>query len=294
MRISAVERWNKKARPTVYIGRAIQSSSGEQEASHSNNGFKVQGEIQMRENTNTKYSTSFLRMVIAVVAAGVAAVPVVNAKPKPAAMTGKQSKTIILVPPTSLPALARQDGEAMLLHETGDGRTLLYLERNGGTRLAVFDVTDPSHIKGEASALLGAPGPFDFVSPLGDRAEVVRFRQGQGVAILDLSKLRVPAIKTVQGLELQVLKERLGEDGVILTNQPNQPAVQSAEDFEVVETANPQEPNRTFGVKGVHAQITNDDTATTFLLTPEGLYLIRRPAVERDHETHEFQLSHPG
>src|SRR5208282_5027264 len=157
---------------------------------------------------------------MAMVAVGIAAVPVLHAKPKPDAITGKQSDRIIVVRPTDLPELARQDGEAMLLHETGDGRTLLYIEQTSGTRLAIFDVTDPSHIKGEVSVQLGVPGPFDFVSALGDRAVVVRFRQGQGLAVLDLHKVKVPTMKMVEGLELAVLNERLGDDGVILTGQP--------------------------------------------------------------------------
>jgi hypothetical protein len=245
----------------------------------------------MRENTNTKFSKCFRQMAIAIAAVGIAAVPVVHAKPLPDAMTSKQSDKIILVRPMDLPELARQDGEAMLLHETGDGRTLLYIEQKDGARLSVLDVTDPSHVKEEVSAQLGAQGSFDFVSPLGDRAEIVRFRQGQGVAVLDLRKPKIPTMKTVQGLEMQVVKERLGDDGIILTNQSIQP---SGRDFQVIETANPRDLNRVIEVKGVHEEITNDNTGTTFLLTPEGLYLIRRPAVERDNEMHEFQLSHSG
>jgi hypothetical protein len=249
----------------------------------------------MSQNTNSKHSASFRRLTVALMAAGIAAAPpVVHAKPKPAAMIGKQSNPVVLIRPTSLPELARQDGEAMLLHETGDGRILLYLERSGGTRLAVFDVTDPSHVKAEASATLGASGSYDFISPLGTRKEVVRFREGQEVAVLDLSKLKVPAIKTVQGLELQALENHLDEDTAILSDQPNQPGVPRARDFPAAETLDPQEPYLVLGVKGVHAQLTNDTTGTTFLLTPEGLYLIRRPAVELENEIHQFQLSHSG
>ena len=39
------------------------------------------------------------------------------------------SSNLIVVPPTKLPASARQNGEAMLLHETIDGTTLLYRVR---------------------------------------------------------------------------------------------------------------------------------------------------------------------
>jgi hypothetical protein len=76
------------------------------------------------------------------------------------------SNKIILVRPTELPELARVAGQAMLLHETGDGRTLLYIEQDHGARPAIFDVTDPAHVKQEGSAQVEAPGSFDFVSSI--------------------------------------------------------------------------------------------------------------------------------
>jgi hypothetical protein len=88
------------------------------------------------------------------------------------------------------------------------------IEQNRGARLAIFDVTDPSNIKGEVSVQLDAPGPFDFVTPLGDRAELVRFRQGQGVAVLDLHKVKVPAMKMVQG---PAMKAHAFEDDACLS-----------------------------------------------------------------------------
>jgi hypothetical protein len=57
------------------------------------------------------------------------------------------SNKIVLVSPAELPELARATGQAMTLHTTADGRTLLYVERNDGARLAIFDVTDPAKIK---------------------------------------------------------------------------------------------------------------------------------------------------
>src|SRR6202158_3489596 len=82
------------------------------------------------------------------------------------------SNKVIVVRPADLPVLARVTGQAMLLHTTGDGRTLLYIEQNEGAQLAIFDVTDPAHVKQEGSAQVEAPGAFDFVSSLGDYAEM--------------------------------------------------------------------------------------------------------------------------
>src|SRR5260370_29039216 len=81
---------------------------------------------------------------------------------------------IILVNPTNLPEPARQAGEAMLLDQSRNGRTLLYIEQDQGARLAVFDVTDPANIKAVASVQLDASGSFDFTLPLRARAALLR------------------------------------------------------------------------------------------------------------------------
>jgi hypothetical protein len=121
------------------------------------------------------------------------------------------SNEIVLVPPTDLPTLARQSGEAMFLHDTWDGRTPLYVEQREGAQLAIFDVTDPAHVKGEGSVQLNVAGPFDFVADLGERAELVRFRGGQGDAVLDLR--RVPTLKKVSALDTRSPAALLASDG---------------------------------------------------------------------------------
>ncbi len=201
---------------------------------------------------------------------------------------------LIVVRPADLPELARVTGQAMMLHATEDGRTFLYIEQNRGARLAIFDVTDPAHVKEEGSAQVGAPGSFDFVSSLGDNAELVRFRHGQGEAVLDLHKVKVPTLNTIQGLDSQGSTERLGDDGFIIANQPNLQSGANDANYQVVDISNPLHPNRVADVEQVREKITNDETGTTFLLTADGLYLIRRPGVEEEHDIHEWQMSHPG
>jgi hypothetical protein len=127
-------------------------------------------------------SSRFLRRVAtALVACATAAAPLAYAWP---------SERPFIVRPADLPEPARQPKEAMFLQDFADGRTLLYVEQNQGARLAVFDVTNPAHIKSHGSVQLDVPGPFDFVSAFGKRMEVVRFRQGQGEAVLDLKQGR--------------------------------------------------------------------------------------------------------
>jgi hypothetical protein len=194
-----------------------------------------------------------------------------------AAAHANPSNNLVLVPPTELPVLARQSGEAMLLNDAVDGRTLLYIEQNEGSRLAILDVTDPSHIKGAGSAQLDAAGPFDFISPVGNQGELVRFRQRDEDAVLDLRK-KIPSLKAVQGLTLTGPVTRLGNDGFSVSGHA--PELQRAWDYQVVETANSREVNRVYDVRQVREQLTKADTGTTFLLTEKGLYVIRRPAIE--------------
>ena len=203
-------------------------------------------------------------------------------------------KKIIVVRPTDLPELARVPGEAMILHATGDGKNHLYVEQNNGARLAIFDVTDPANVKQESAVQLDARGPFEFVSSLGDDSELIRFKNGQGEAVLDLHKPKAPAIKMVPGLELRGATQRLGDDGFIVSNQVSAQSDAIDPDYQVVETAGTREPYRVYDVKQVREEITNDETGTTFLLGAEGLYLIRRPAVEYEYFIHQWQLSHPG
>ena len=205
-----------------------------------------------------------------------------------------RSNKIIIMRPTDLPELARGTSEAMLLNATGDGRTFLYIEQNDGARLAVFDVTDPAEINEVTAARLNGPGSFDFVSSLGDNAELLRFRNGQGEAVLDLHKAKAPRLNTIQGLDLQGSAERLGDDGLIVVHGPNLQSDATDPNYQVVDLSNPLNPRPVAKVKQVRAELTNDETGTTFLLTADGLYVIRRPAVEEEYDIHEWQLSHPG
>lgn len=202
---------------------------------------------------------------------------------------------IIVMPPADLPELARESGQAMLLRATGDGRTHLYIEQNDGARLAIFDVTDPAHVTVEGSAQVDAPGAFDFVFTLGDYAELVRFRNGQGEAVLDLHKVKAPTLHKIRGLDFQGSTERLGGDGLIVADHPdaNHPDANHP-NYQVVDLSNPVQPNPVTEVKQVFEKITNDETGATFLLAADGLYVIRRLAAEEEYEIHQQQMSHPG
>ena len=132
--------------------------------------------------------------VATAIAGGVLGTPTVFAKP---------ADQLLLVPPASLPAVAREGGDGMFLRTGNDGRVFLYIQRKQGMELAMLDVTDPAHIRTAAVVPFAAPGPSDVVStpPSGD------------------DKL----------------------------------------------------------VRNVRAQLTDAQTGSTFLLTDDGLYVVRRP-----------------
>jgi hypothetical protein len=232
----------------------------------------------MKENLNGTFSKCLRRAAIASVAGAIVAAPAAYAKP---------SSSLLIVPPTDLPEAARQTGEAMFLHEAVDGRTLLYIEHNQGSELAILDVTDPGHVRAGGSVQLDATGPFDFVSALGKRAELVRFRQRQVDAVLDLHVAQAPTLRTVQGLTLQGPATPLGDDGFTVTSQIAD-NMQPTLEYQVVDTANSRELTLVYDVKQVREELTKNDTGTTFLLTEGGLYLIRRPAVETDKKLRDL------
>jgi hypothetical protein len=198
------------------------------------------------------------------------------------------SGRLVLVSPAELPDLARQSGDAMLLQRRSDGSALLYIEQNQGASIAILDVSDPSHVRSEGAVRLDASGPFDFVLAPGHDGELVRLRQDQAEAVLDLHKVTLPSLKMVRGLTLQGAITRLGEDGCFVTNQGDELA-QPTRDYLVVDTADAQNPGRVLDVRQVREALTDSSTGATFLLTENGLYLIRRPAVEMEKMNRELE-----
>jgi len=170
----------------------------------------------------------------------------------------------------------------MFLHETIEGRIMLHIEQNQGARLVTFDVTDPLHIKGEGSVHLNASGPFDFISPVGNQAELVRFRQGQENAVLDLPRVGAPKLRAAQGLTLPFPMV-----DALTVPRPTMDA-SAALDFAAIDPVFIYELNRMFDVKQVRTQMTGTDTATTSMTTEDGLYVIRPPAVQWIHQLMEI------
>jgi hypothetical protein len=229
---------------------------------------------------SNKISNRLRRAAMTMAASWFAAGTAVHANP---------SNNIIVVPPTALPALAQQTGEAMLLRDTIDGRSLLYVEQEQGARLAIFDVTDPVHIKGEGSVQLSAAGAFDFLFPIGSKQELIEYRQGHEDAVLDFRIAKHPNLKAVAGPIT-----RLGND--VLSLASGDTKLPLAWHYQVVDTTSSHALSTEFEVAQVRERISKTDTGTTFLLANDGLYVVRRPAVEGEkrRSDEEWFLEHTG
>lgn len=201
-----------------------------------------------------------------------------------------KSGELVVVEPHNLPEQAQLAGKSFFLYSDDAGSTFLYIEQQQGARLAVFDVTDPSHIKTVSNTTLAVSGPFDFVRPLDGRAELIRFRDGKGVAVLDLKKATKPSVHVVEGLLDPGPTEPLGESGFLGVNEPYNYVRATPRDYQVVDTSNPSDPVLLATVKQVKHRVVNSDTGTTFLLGSDGLTVIRRISVENDYKTHLMQM----
>ena len=202
-----------------------------------------------------------------------------------------KSNDIVVLQPTDLPEQAQTPGNSFFLYSDNDGSTYLYIEQQQGARLTTFNVTDPSKIKFVSTLLLSSPGAFDFVRPVGGRAELIRYRDGKGIAVLDLHTARKPTVKIISGLSESGSTEPLGEQAFMLINEPYNYIRAIPRDYQVIDISSPSDPLLVTTVKEVKHRVVNGDTGTTFLLGSDGLTVIRRLSVENDYKTHLMQLS---
>jgi hypothetical protein len=195
------------------------------------------------------------------------------------------SKTILVESPSQFPVLAQHGGEAMYLYDTGDGRTLLYIERQSGRELSALDVTNPAQITAVTQTQLATNTAFDFVQNVGSRGALIRYRNGSGVALLSFKKYKHPAVAEGPALDLADNWELLGQTGLLLTSVtlPSGPAIE-AQTYKVLDTSNPSHPGLLASIPSVKQRLSKADTGTLFLLNTDGVTVIRRLRVEEEHQ----------
>jgi hypothetical protein len=185
---------------------------------------------------------------------------------------------LIVVPANKLPPQARQPGQSMTLYLIEPGLLYLYVEQDNGNQLAVFDVSNPHKIKFKKMVALNAPAPFDFVQSIGSRTDMIRYRDGRGTALIDLSKPKSPRLVAVNdpAAEAYVLPMHTRADttpgrAVEFQEQPLQ-------DYQILTPASSQP---VAVIKGVQQEQIDDATGTIYLLGGDGLTVVRNPGCER-------------
>lgn len=203
-----------------------------------------------------------------------------------------QSKTIVVEGPSQLPELAQIGGEAMYLHKTGDDQAILYIETNKGRTLAILNVTDPARVQDVAQVVINAPAPYDFVQNVGDSAALIHYRNDSGFAVVNFKKYQHPTLVRTSQLALAGNIEELGAKGLLFTSAASadtsfDPAPQT---YGVVDTSNPSNPVASASIDGVVQRLSRPETGTLFLLSNQGVTIVRRPRVEEEYAIGQMQM----
>lgn len=198
----------------------------------------------------------------------------------PASAYGRSS--FIVQDLSTKPAFAQYNSQDLLLRSDSQGDTYLYVEQQQGALLAVFNVTEPEHIKLTASIPTEGHGAYDFVTPIGTAAELVSFRDGSGTAVLDFRKAKAPRLSAIAGAAANPT-QILGSAGYLASSgaQLQGTAPQSRE-IQLVETTRSPHLLNTF--PSVTKQVERPETGTIFLLSQGKVQVIRSLNAERQYD----------
>lgn len=83
---------------------------------------------------------------------------------------------------------------------------------------------------------------MDIIRPLGGGAELVRFRDGKGVGVLDLSKADHPSLRMVAAIMDPGQTQPLGETGFLGVDEPYNYVRATPRDDQVVDISTPSDP----------------------------------------------------
>ena len=200
---------------------------------------------------------------------------VISATVIPATAEGKGD--LVIVPSHKLPEKAHRAGQAMKLHLVSPDTLYLYVEQDNGRSIAVFDVSHPGKIALKAFVTVDAPASFDFVETVGRHTELIRYTDGSGNALLDLSKPKLPRIKTMAATASEAYILPIREAGSGISGVITKPLA----DYQVILPSTPQQ---VLTVREVIQQLRDQANGTTYLLGADGLTVIRDLKREQDLE----------
>ena len=198
---------------------------------------------------------------------------VISAAVIPAMAEGKGD--LVVVPSNKLPEKAHKPAQGMKLHLVFPDTLFLYVEQDNGRSIAVFDVSHPRKITLKAFVTVDAPVSFDFVETVGRHTELIRYRDGSGTALLDLSKPKSPRIRAIAATNEETYV--LPISGVV-----TKPYGSSAsEDYQVILSSRSKQ---VLTFREVIQKLRDEANGTTYLLRSNGLTVIRDLKREEDLE----------
>ena len=207
----------------------------------------------------------------------------------PAAAAFLKPKLVVEDLPTG-PALAANTSQDLLLRADGDGSAYLYVEQQQGALLTVFDVTDPEHIKLTAVVPTEGHGAYDFVTPIGNTAELVAFRDGSGTAVVDLQKPKSPRLSVATARTAGAI-EPLGSSGYLTSSIPQIEPVSTQPRNRPASWRSSRHPRVLASLTSVTRQLERPETGTVFLLADGKVTVVRRLDAERQFDIDQIAKS---
>lgn len=173
-------------------------------------------------------------------------------------------REVVVMRPADLPPAAQVPGQAMYLRALNFSR-YLYVEQNNGRRLAVFDVSRPARIKTVAEIELNAPR-FDFLQAVNSDLVLVGIRDLHGsikLGVLNLQHPKKPVLRVLGNADFGLVPRETHAH--VLTPEPG------------------------IEIRNIEQEISDKELGSCFVLSSDGLWIIRHPAIEKAFEEKEFE-----
>ncbi len=199
------------------------------------------------------------------------------------------AKDVVVVEPRELPEAAQQMGNSLFVHADDAGTHYLYVEQQQGRRISVFDVSDSAKIKTVSTIALKEGRAFDFVQPLNDRIEILRYRDDNQIGFLDLRRAAQPVVRT-SDVAVAEVGEQLTPNVLMTSGAAYQYVPAVARDYQVVDITRDGAPTLLATVRQVKHRTVNAEMGTTFLLGSDGLTVVRQLDIEKEYKTHLMQM----
>ena len=187
-----------------------------------------------------------------------------------------------VVTSSALPPQALLPTQDLMLYSNRFTNAWLYLEQKQGARLIVLNVSEPSKIRLAADVPTGLQKPYDLIPVRHKHYAIVRFRDGSGQMLLNLSHPRAPRLLPAPAsLPVATLSEHNFESPAMELRTVGE-TTGEGQDIQVIEPGATPKPIAT--ISHVTRQTYRRETGTLFLLGDDRLTVIRSLGKELDWE----------